>query len=166
MAQDTKVPAQTTSAQAGGRTLRGWRPFETIQREIDRVFDDFSHFPYMPSPSIFQSETTPAVNVVEKPNEFQITAELPGMDEKDIEVHCASGALTIRGEKKEEKEEKRQGYYLSERRFGSFQRSFRLPEEVDADKIGAVFKKGVLTLTLPKRTEAQKNQKKIEIKAG
>ncbi len=78
----------------------------------------------------------------------------------------ANGALTIKGEKKEEKEEKGKDYYLSERRYGSFARSFAVPEGVDIDKIEATFSKGVLTIKMPKTAEAQKNEKKIEVKAG
>jgi HSP20 family protein len=95
-----------------------------------------------------------------------VTAELPGMDEKSIEVKVAGGALTIKGEKQEEKEEKKKDYYLHERRFGSFERAFRIPEGVDADKIEASFKKGVLTVSLPKTAEAQKAEKKITVKAA
>jgi len=91
---------------------------------------------------------------------------LPGMDEKNIEVKVADGTLTIKGEKQEEKEEKKKDYYLRERSFGSFERSFAIPEGVDVDKIEASFKKGVLTLTLPKKPEAQKPAKKIDIKAA
>jgi len=88
------------------------------------------------------------------------------MDEKNIDVKVADGTLTIKGEKQEEKEEKKKDYYLRERSFGSFERSFAIPEGVDADKIEASFKKGVLTLTLPKKPEAQKPAKKIDIKAA
>ena len=88
------------------------------------------------------------------------------MDEKNIEVKFSDGVLTIKGEKEEVKEEKKKDYYLNERSFGSFQRSFRLPDGVDADKIEANFKKGVLTVTVPKSAEAQKAAKKIEIKAA
>ena len=88
------------------------------------------------------------------------------MDEKNIEVKVVNGNLTIKGEKQEEKEEKKKDYYLHERRFGSFERSFEVPEGVDADKIEASFKKGVLSVTLPKKPEAQKPAKKIEVKAA
>jgi len=87
-------------------------------------------------------------------------------DEKNIEVKVADGILTIKGEKQEEKEEKKRGYYLQERHFGSFERSFEVPESVNPDKIDATFKNGVLTLTLPKKAEAQKPSKKIDVKAG
>jgi HSP20 family protein len=106
------------------------------------------------------------VDVSEGEKAYEITAELPGLDEKDIEVKLALGGLTIKGEKREEKEEKKKDYYLHERHFGSFERYFRLPDEVDPDKIEASFKKGVLTVTLPKKPEAQKAEKKIAIKAA
>jgi HSP20 family protein len=93
-----------------------------------------------------------------------VTAELPGMSEADIDVKYVDGTLTIRGEKKEEKEEKKKDYYLSERRYGSFQRAFQVPNGVDADKIDAAFKNGVLTVTLPKSAGAVRNEKKIAIK--
>jgi HSP20 family protein len=108
----------------------------------------------------------PAVDIAESDKAYEVTAELPGMDEKNIEVKLTNGNLTIKGEKREEKEEKKKDYYLSERHFGSFERQFRVPEGVDVEKIEASFKKGVLTVTLPKRPEAQKPEKKINIKAA
>ena len=110
--------------------------------------------------------TTPAMDVAETDKAYEITAELPGMSESDVEVVAANGVLTIKGEKKEEKEEKKKDYYLSERRYGSFERRMQIPEDVEADKIEAAFKKGVLTVTLPKKPEAQKPAKKIEVKAA
>jgi HSP20 family protein len=95
-----------------------------------------------------------------------ITAELPGIDQKNVEVNVANGAITIKGEKKEETEEKKKDYYVSERRYGSFERYFGLPDGVDADKIEATFKNGVLKVTLPKTAEAQQAAKKIEVKAA
>ena len=106
----------------------------------------------------------PAVDVINKEKAYEITAELPGMDESNIDVKFSDGALTIKGEKKDEREEKKKDYYLSERRYGSFQRSFGVPDGVDADKIEAQFKNGVLTVTLPKTAEAQKSEKKISVK--
>jgi HSP20 family protein len=91
---------------------------------------------------------------------------LPGLDEKNIEVKFADGVLTIKGEKQEEKEEKKKDYYLHERSFGSFHRALQVPAEVDTDKIEATFKKGVLTVTLPKPAEAQKAEKKITVRAA
>jgi len=88
------------------------------------------------------------------------------MDEEDIEVSVADGGITIKGEKKEETDEKKKNYYVSERRYGSFERYFGLPEGIDADKIAATFKNGVLKMGLPKTAEAQKPAKKIEVKAA
>jgi HSP20 family protein len=155
-----------------------WRPFESLRREVDRLFDDFSGGIWR-SPfgrSFFDVEpfrraqatlgAVPAVDVTQTDKGYEITAELPGMEEKDIDVKLTNGVLTIRGEKRDEKEEKKNDYYVRERSFGSFERSFQVPENVDTDKVSASFKKGVLTVMLPKSAEAQKAEKKIEVKAG
>ena len=153
-----------------------WRPFESLRREVDRLFEDFQLGSWR-SPfgrSVFDVQPlwrgeigwgkAPAVDIVEKENAFEITAELPGMDESNIDVKFSDGTLTIKGEKRDEKEEKKKDYYLSERRYGSFQRSFGVPDGVDADKIEANFKNGVLTVTLPETAQSQKSEKKIAIK--
>ena len=176
MADITKVPVKTEKASAS--MPQALRPFESLRREVDRLFDDFAGGIWR-SPfgrSLFDIEPAwrtqsvmsamPAVDVTETEKAYEIVAELPGMDEKNIEVKVADGVLTIKGEKREEKEEKSKDYYLSERSFGSFQRSFQVPGGVDTDKIDASFKNGVLTVTLPKSTEAQKAEKKITIKAA
>ncbi len=172
----TKLPIkQEKPSAASSRQM--WQPFENLRQEIDRLFDDFGRAFWRPfGRSLFAAEplfrreltlpTMPAVDVVENEKAYELTAELPGMDEKNIEVKVVNGALTIKGEKQEEKEEKKKDYYLHERNFGSFERSFGIPEGVDADKIEAIFKKGVLTVMLPKRPEAQKPAKKIEVKAA
>ena len=158
-------------------TLQAWRPFDSLRRDVDRLFDDFSGGMWR-SPfgrSFFdlepfrRSEGTfgvPAVDVTQTDKGYEITAELPGMAEKDIDVKLANGVLTIRGEKRDEKEEKNKDYYVRERSFGSFERSFQLPEDVDADKINASFNKGVLTIMVPRSAQAQRAEKKIEVKAG
>jgi HSP20 family protein len=173
----TKVPAKSTEAEAGRAPVpQTLRPFESLRRELDRLFEEFEQDSWR-APfrrSAFDIEPfwrrelswgmTPAVDIVEKENAYEISAELPGMDEKDIEVKLANGVLTIKGERQEEKEEKRRDYYLRERRLGSFERRFRAPEGVDSDKISATFKKGLLTITLPKSADAQKAVKKIDVK--
>jgi len=108
----------------------------------------------------------PAVDIAEKQNSYEVTAELPGVDEKGIEVKLANGCLMIKGEKQEQKEEKQRDYYLCERRFGSFERRFAVPLDVDADKIVASFEKGVLTVTLPKMPAGIIPEKKIDVKAA
>ena len=106
------------------------------------------------------------MDLVERHEAFEMTAELPGLDEKNIEVNVANGVLTVKGQKEEDKVEKKEDFHLRERRFGSFSRSVRVPDMVDADKIEASFKNGVLKVTLPKKPEAQKPVKKIEVKGG
>ena len=109
----------------------------------------------------------PALDLVEKNGGYVITAELPGLDEKNVEVKLSNGALTIRGEKKEETEKEGKEYHLSERRYGSFQRAFRVPEGADSGKIEASFRNGVLTVKLPKSAEAKASEKKkIDVKAA
>ncbi len=108
----------------------------------------------------------PAVDIAESDKAYEVTADLPGMDETDVEVKLTNGNLVLKGEKQEEKEEKKKDYYVHERSFGSFERSFPLPDGVDREKIEASFKKGVLTVTLPKTAEAQRAEKKIAVKAA
>jgi HSP20 family protein len=167
-----KKPAQVAAAS------EPWWPIDNLRREIDRLFEDFDggiwRAPFRRS--LFATEPLwrrelrwtgmPAVDITESDKAYEITAELPGMDEKSIEVKVVNGSLTIKGEKQEEKEEKKKDYYLHERRFGGFERRFDVPEGADTDKIEASFKKGVLTVMLPKKPEAQKPEKKIEVKAA
>lgn len=144
-------------------------PLRSFRSEMDRLFDRFVKgfgFPSQPFLTSDAELTVPAVDLTEDDKAYKVTAELPGMDEKDIAVTVSGGMLVMKGEKKAEKEERSKNYYLSERSYGSFQRSFSLPEGVDEDKIAANFAKGVLTVTLPKTTDAQKAQKKIEVKAA
>ena len=153
-----------------------WRPLENLRREIDRLVYDFSPSNWrlpsrafgleVPHPAGARWEIAPAIDLIEKDDSYEISAELPGIDEKNVEIKLANHTLTIKGEKSEEKEEKRKDYYLSERRFGSFQRSFQLPEGVDTDRIEANFTKGVLTVHLPKSAEARKAEKTIAVRAA
>jgi HSP20 family protein len=169
----TKLPVKTEEEAA-----ESWLPLESLRRKIDRVFDDFDRDSWT---SPFRQSAfdigpfwrrqlswapAPAVDIVEGDKAYEISAELPGMDEKSIEVKLTNEGLTIKGEKHEEKEEKKKDFYLQERRFGSFERSFRLPEGVDTEKVEANFKKGVLTVTLPKTPAAQQAEKKIAVKAA
>jgi HSP20 family protein len=116
----------------------------------------------------WRAEFWPRVDVSESEKEIRVTAELPGIDQKDVEVTLSGDQLLIKGEKKseaeEKKEEKGRTFHRVERSYGSFQRSMRIPYEVDPEKVQATFKDGVLTLTLPKPPEVQQKTKKIEIK--
>jgi HSP20 family protein len=178
MAEPSRDPVKSEGKAAPPAPSGVWAPFDNLRREIDRVFESFNigawRFPFgrqameldLPWPREGTWAITPAIDVSEKEKEYEITAELPGMDEKDIEVKLSNGTLMIKGEKKEHKEERDKDYFLSERRYGSFMRTFRVPEGIDTGKIGASFSKGVLTVTLPKTPEAHKNEKKIEVKGA
>lgn len=143
-------------------------PLLSLQRDINRVFDDFwSRFDRSAGAlNGLLSVTGPRTDVTEADGSVEVAVELPGMDEKDIDVSLSDDVLTIRGEKKAEREEKKKGYYLAERTYGSFYRSIPLPPGVDSEKAEAQFKKGVLTVTLPKTPEAQAKVRKIEVKAS
>ncbi len=140
--------------------------FSAMHDEMDRVFERFEHgWPRWPT--LFRREgaiTVPELDVRENTNAIVVEAELPGVDEKDVSVTVANGVLTIKGEKKHEKEEKGENYYLTERSFGSFERSIRLPDTIDEAKVEAKFDKGVLKVTAAKKPEAVKAERKIEIK--
>jgi len=154
--------------------------WQSFRSEMDRLFDRFSGgfgFGFPPFRRLFDVEpasrgesffsfSAPAIDVTEDEKTYKITAELPGLDQKNLDVSVSGDMLTLKGEKHHEKEEKDKNHYLSERAYGSFQRSFALPESVDHDKITADLSKGVLTITLPKTAEAQRPQKKIEVKAA
>ena len=179
MAEPAKKLPEETKPQTSKIPVLGdpWRPLDTLRRQVDRLFEDFGrpplHFPF--DRSTFDIEpfwkrsmpghSVPAVDIAEKDKSFEVTVELPGMEEKDVQIRLANGNLIISGEKKEEKEESRKDYYLSERHYGAFQRIFSLPENVDPDGIEANFRKGVLVISLPKHPEAVKPEKLIPVKS-
>ncbi|MGH6925401.1 MAG: Hsp20/alpha crystallin family protein [Propylenella sp.] len=138
-------------------------PLGSLQREMDRLFADFSRGFGTPA-TPWSSELMPRMNIGETEGEIEFTAELPGIEEKDVEVTLADDVLTIRGEKKAEKEEKEKDYRLVERSFGSFSRSFQVPAGVDPARIRATIEKGVLTVKFPK--PAQVEAKRIDVKAA
>jgi HSP20 family protein len=170
MTEAKHLPVKSESSWAAAQRA----PFSSLRREMERLFDDFDDYIWPPSfrqvwpqrPLSRNSLEIPAVDVAEKDAAFEITAELPGMKEKDIEVALSNGGLLIRGEKKAEKEEKKKDYYLHERNYGSFERYFSLPDGVAADQISASFENGILTVTLPKTKEAKASERKIPIKAA
>lgn len=176
----TKLPIKTDT-KAGMSAASGtsasasapWQPFESLRREIDSIFENFGlgswRLPAERAPRLamgWPGAIAPATDLTERDGEYEITAELPGLDQKDVEVKLANGMLTIKGEKREEREEGDKDYHLSERRYGSFMRAFAMPPGVDADKIEANFTKGVLTVKLPKTAEARQKEKKIDVKAA
>jgi HSP20 family protein len=136
-------------------------PFAFLQQEIDRLFDGFS--PNFPT---FTNDLTalPRMDVAETDQAIEVTAELPGLEAKDVQLNLADNILTIRGEKKSEREEKQKDYHLVERSFGSFARSVQLPDGVKSEDVTAEIAKGVLKVTVKK--PAPKQSKQIEIKTA
>ena len=160
----------TSKGQGGRLPSRYQDPFQSFRAEMDRLFDSF--LGGVPSlTSLRQGFSgaqvmTPTLDVKENEKEIVVKADLPGMDEKDINLTIHNGVLSLRGEKKSEHTDERENYHVMERSYGSFQRSIRLPDTIDEDKAEARFDKGVLTITLPKRPETVSAQKKIEIKGA
>lgn len=154
----------------------GAYPFLALRDQMDRLFDEFMRDWRVPSqsrdffglaplglPPLSQGDVDVRFDVTETEDAIEVTAELPGLDIKDIEISVADGVLTVKGEKKSEKETKDHDYYLSERHYGSFSRAMRMPDTVDPNKVKARFDKGVLSIVLPKRAETKAKKRKIEI---
>jgi len=142
------------------RELAPFREFERMKKEMDRVWDSF----FERGPRAGETgEWYPSLDVAETKNDVVVKAEVPGMDPKDIDISLSNGVLTIKGEKKKEREEKEEDYHLIERSYGAFHRSIQLPKEVQSDKIEVSYKNGVLKVTLPKSEEAKKKEIKIKV---
>jgi HSP20 family protein len=135
-----------------------------MQREINRMFDSFFRGGVQDDGSMFPSVWTPAVDVAEHDNEYVVKVELPGVSKDDVKITMHDSTLTIRGEKKQEKETKESNYHRVERSYGSFQRSFTLPSTVKSDRIEAAYKDGILTISLPKAEEAKPKQIEVKVK--
>ncbi len=148
-----------------------YEPFHSLQREIDRVFNDFSRgdfsrgapFPLAARNGNGATRLMPSVDVSETESALEVTTELPGVDEKDIEVTLSEHVLTIKGEKKAESEKGEKNYHMVERSYGSFHRSLTVPFEAAADEIEAKFENGVLKVTLPKPPEIEAKTRKIPV---
>jgi len=137
-------------------------PFMTLHREMNRLFDDvFRGFDVAPFASAGRMPSWPHVEVIETNTDVKVSAELPGLDEKDVEVFMSDGSLIIRGEKKSEIEDKERAF--SERSYGHFERRIPLGWEVEEDKVNASFRNGVLTVALPKSSKPSAQVKRIAI---
>lgn len=146
-------------------------PIVGLRDEIDQVFSNFMRgWPRMDWMADFEpfrlsgAAQAPSVDVSETDRSYEIKAELPGVDGKDIELTLKDNVLSLKAEKKSERDEKGKDYHLSERRYGVFQRAFQLPDNVDADTISTAFSKGVLTITLPKTEKVSPSTRRIEVK--
>jgi HSP20 family protein len=154
-------------AAAPSLTRSDFDPFASMRRDMDRMFDEMLKGFGGKVPAEY-AVTAPRMDVKETEAGIEITAELPGVDEKDVEVELSDDILTIRGEKRFEKEEgdKEKGYHVMERSYGSFARSVQLPYGAEGDKVTADFSKGVLKIVVPRPAEVEAKTKKIQIKAG
>lgn len=140
-----------------------WRDFETLQDRINKLFDRTLRTFYPEVEEELERGTwSPAVDICEAEDSFLVKADLPGMNKDDIQVDLKDSTLTIKGERRFEDKVSRDNYIRVEREYGTFTRSFTLPQNVDADKIKAVYKNGVLELTIPKKEEAKAKQIKVE----
>jgi HSP20 family protein len=135
------------------RALAPWTGLSTMKKEMDRLFDRFweGDFPQLPS----MGDWAPALDVSETKDAVMVKAEVPGMESKEIQLSLEDQLLTLKGEKKQEKEEKDEHYYRSERSYGAFVRTVRLPATVDGSKVTATFKNGLLRVSLPKAAAAK-----------
>ena len=149
----------------------GRDPFANFRREMDRLFDDFF------APSTTEGRTfsqagqpqaaamlRPSIDVDETDQAYRVSAELPGLSEKDVELNLRDNVLTISGEKRSEREEEKGGNRYAERSYGRFERTIPFPTEIDPERVDAVFKNGVLTVTLPKNEKAQEKSRRIEVR--
>ncbi len=138
-----------------------WRPLRDLKREMDRLWNEF--FGRETLPEVFETEWVPALDISETKDAVVVRADVPGIDPEDLEITLSGNLLTIRGEKKQEKEEKGESFYRVERSYGSFVRSVQIPTEIDPDKIEATYKNGVLKITLPKKAEAKGKQIPVKV---
>ena len=162
---DVKRGAGAPATEAAGT----WGGLSTLRREMDRLFDEFgaSRWP-VPGAMRLMAEMppVPAMDLVSHDGGYEITAELPGIDPKDVELKVTGDMIVLKGEKREESEHKDRDRHVSERRYGSFQRSLRLPPDADPARIEATCANGVLRVTLPKSATARAQEKRIEIRGG
>ncbi|WP_448192755.1 Hsp20/alpha crystallin family protein [Azospirillum sp. sgz301742] len=172
----TKQEGKTTRAAAREMAETGRHPLLALRDEFERLFDDASSMFRAPwtRPSLFDVEPllhtrsatlaiVPPAEVNETETEYRVTLEVPGMDEKGVEVSLEDDMLTIKAEKKEETEEESRNRYFSERRYGMCSRSFRLPGNVDRERISASMKNGVLTIAMPKSEPSKPSKRTIDV---
>jgi HSP20 family protein len=140
-------------------------PTDFFHREFDRLFDNFGLAAFRAGEWAGAGRVTPEIDYAETDKEIIVTAELPGVDAKDVDVSLQNSELTIRGEKRSQRDEKKENYRFTERTYGAFERMITVPEGIDPAKVKADFDKGVLKVTLPKPAEMHAKRHKIEVKA-
>ncbi len=176
--QSTRMPVRVSRPHRRAGVRERLQPVEQLRTEVDRLLSDFLrgywHIPFRHSAVDVEPilrggiglSATPAVDIVDKGDAYKLTAELPGVDEKQVELKFSDSTLTIEGKKDENPEDGKQDHFVSERHYGDFHRTFRVPDGVDAEKIEAHFRNGVLAVTLPKTIESRRMQKKITVKSA
>ncbi len=170
MSKKSKTPAETGTTRrirvpAGSGNV--WEPFARLRGELDRMFDDIPGNAFGPRMmQRFHEQMDPAIELSDKKDEYQLVAEVPGMDSSEIDIKLSEGVLRISGEKSESHSEEGDSFMFSERSYGSFERAVKLPDGVDHKKISADVKDGLLTVHLPKSAEAIEKERKIPIKAA
>ena len=159
--QENRLPVPVSAEREHERESRS-HPLLSLHRDVNRLFDDVLRGFGMPAFGGFERNLSwPHVELGETDKEIRVTAELPGLDEKDVEITVEDGALTLRGEKRSEVEDKDRGY--TERSYGRFERRIGLPQGIDRDHAAATFRNGVLTVTLPKTEAANENVRRIPV---
>lgn len=166
------VPVKREGSQIQGGALAN--PMQQFHQKIDAIFDqafrDFGRTPFGFDQPLLRrlpdGMLKPTLDLGANDKEYTITVEIPGVDEKDVRLEIVNDTLTIRGEKKQEKEEKDKNYYRMERSYGSFQRVLSLPNDANQDDVKAIFKKGILTVTIPRRALPKADVKQIEVKSA
>jgi len=164
MTDQSNIPVRTSRSLPARRVGIAVEPFGWLRTEIDRLFEDFGGSARnVLNLGMRGLAPLPALDMTEEKTSYQLTAELPGLSDADIEISVADGTLSISGEKKEETERQDKGFMLSERRYGAFERRIALPDDVDPDATKAQFKDGVLTVTMAKDDKAPVRTRKIAI---
>lgn len=175
MTRKKKQTDVEVSQETAPESAEGWPSIQSLRQEIDRLFDDFgtglwreplSRRMHALFPAGSEWTLRPATEFAECDGEYRMTIELPGMASDDIDIKLSDGTITIRGEKSEDKKSEKEDYLVSERHYGQFQRTLALPSGIDAARVTADFAHGVLTVTLPKTTEAKQKERKVEIKSA
>lgn len=181
-AENVPVKKQGDNGEPKAASQSGvYPPLMSLRQQVDRLFDQFLDQGWMRSPAglygiwdspLFRSRATeisalmdsPRTDMSESESEYELSVELPGMSEKDIEITVKDNMFSLKGEKKSERETKKKDYHIAERSYGSVRRTFSMPSDVDPDKVAATFSKGVLKVHLPKTGEARSKPRKIEVK--
>jgi len=166
MTEEIRKTGKDAPGARTGVPARGGDVFAELRDEVDRLFDSFVGRGRTAFPALFGDAhpTTPRIDVKENEEAVTIEAEIPGLEEKDVSISLRDGVLSMKGEKKVERDEEKDNYHITERSYGRFERSFRVPSTVDEENVAASVDKGVLKIVLPKKPDARKPARQIPIR--